>query len=77
MSRASETVFAMMATQSSDRHAGTRPNVERRPLVGLYPTTPLKPDGTRPEPAVSVAMEKETRLAPTLTQLPDDEPPEM
>lgn len=45
--------------QSKEGQAGTNPTVDTVPRVGLYPTTPLKPDGTRPEPAVSVAIEKE------------------
>ena len=63
--------------QSSDRHAGVMPRKEIVPRVGLYPTMPLKPAGTLPEPAVSVARENETRLAPTDTVLPLLEPPLM
>ena len=36
----------------------------------------LKEAGTRPEPAVSVASEKETWLEATDTHEPDEEPPE-
>jgi hypothetical protein len=37
----------------------------------------LNAAGTRPEPAVSVASEKETCLLATLTLEPELEPPEM
>lgn len=36
---------------------GVTPSNETNPRVGLYPTIPLNPAGTRPEPAVSVANE--------------------
>ena len=66
-----------MAMQSSDSQAGVTPQKLIRPRVGLYPTTPLKPAGDLPLPAVSVAAEKDTSSAPTLTQLPEELPPEI
>lgn len=53
------------------------PRKEIVPRVGLKPTMPFRPAGTRPEPAVSVAREKETRFAATETALPLLEPPLM
>ena len=66
-----------MLTQSSERQAGTMPDMLTRPLVGFSPTMLLNPAGTRPEPAVSVPSENETSPAPTATAEPDDDPPEM
>jgi hypothetical protein len=53
------------------------PTVDTLPTVGLTPTQPHKPAGTRPEPAVSVPSAKDTRPAPTATALPLLEPPLM
>jgi hypothetical protein len=61
--------------QSSERQAGTRPVVDQRPLLGLWPTRPLKAAGTRPEPAVSVPSAKGTSPAATTTAEPELEPP--
>jgi hypothetical protein len=59
----------------SDRHAGTRPAVLHRPLVGLNPINPLKAAGTRPDPAVSVPSAKATSPAATATADPELDPP--
>ena len=56
--RASSTVLAVNAIQSRERQAAVMPSKDTRSRVGLYPTTPLRPAGTRPDPAVSVASEK-------------------
>ena len=47
------------------------------PRVDLKPIMLLKAAGTRPEPAVSVASEKETWLEATDTHEPEEEPPDM
>jgi hypothetical protein len=46
--------------QSIDRHAGTKPRVDKSPRLGFMPMMLLKAAGTRPDPAVSVATENET-----------------
>ena len=47
------------------------------PTVGFNPTMPLKPAGTRPEPAVSVPSANVTRPRATATAEPELEPPGM
>src|SRR5581483_7289019 len=74
---ASETWFAKIETQSSDRQAGTTPRVLTRPFVGFNPTRLLNAAGTRPEPAVSVPNEKAQSPAATATAEPELEPPEI
>jgi len=64
-----------MDTQSSDRHAGTTPEVLSRPRVGLSPTMLLNPAGTRPDPAVSVPSAKLTSPDATATAEPEELPP--
>lgn len=76
-SAASPTLRANTVTQSSAAHAGTTPRVDSRPSVGLMPTQPLYPAGTRPEPAVSVPSAKHTRPRPTADAEPLEEPPGM
>src|SRR6185437_11692614 len=76
-SRASSAVSAKMETQSSERHAGTTPRALSSPRVGLRPNILLNAAGTRPDPAVSVPSEKETRPAATATADPELEPPEI
>lgn len=51
--------------------------LEMKPGVGLRPTMLLKAAGTRPDPAASLATEKEQRPAATETPEPELEPPEM
>jgi hypothetical protein len=67
----------MIAMQSRLRQAGVTPTKGRVPRVGLNPTMPLNAAGTRPDPAVSVAREKETRPAPTWTTEPEEDPPDI
>ena len=67
---------AKIATQSSDRHAGTTPAAETRPRVGFTEAMPLRAAGTRPEPAVSVPSEKGTWPAATTTADPELDPPD-
>jgi len=74
---ASSTVCVKTDTQSRLRQAGTTPAVLTRPGVGFNPTRPLKPAGTRPEPAVSVPSEKATWPRATATAEPELEPPLM
>lgn len=64
-----------MEITSKERHAGTKPVVLSKPLVGFRPTILLNPAGTRPDPAVSVPSENDTRPAATDTAEPEDEPP--
>ncbi len=59
------------------RQAGSTPAVLRRPGVGFSPTRPLKPAGTRPEPAVSVPSAKATCRRASATAEPELEPPLM
>ena len=47
------------------------------PSVGLIPTHPLQPAGTRPEPAVSVPSAKVTMQRPTAAPDPEEDPPVM
>lgn len=61
--------------QSTVRHAGTRPVLDRRPLLGFNPTMLLNPAGTRPEPAVSVPRENATKPRATTEAEPELEPP--
>jgi len=68
-------VRAKIDTQSIDRQAGTTPAALTIPNVGLSPTMPLKPAGTRPEPAVSVPSENVTSPRATATAEPELEPP--
>jgi hypothetical protein len=70
-------VRAKIDTQSSERQAGTTPEVLRAPQVGFKPMMLLKAAGTRPEPAVSVPREKLTSPVATATADPELEPPEM
>ena len=49
--RLSASVRVKSETQSSERQAGTTPEVLKAPRVGFHPTRLLKPAGTRPEPA--------------------------
>ena len=72
---ASATVRVKVVTQSSDRHAGSTPEVEIRPLVALTPTMPLNAAGTRPEPAVSVPSASATSPEATATPEPELLPP--
>ena len=60
---------------SKVRQAGTTPEFERVPKVGLKPTIPLSAAGTRPEPAVSVPREKLTSPRETAMAEPELEPP--
>lgn len=58
------------------RHwVGCTPLVESIPTVGLTPTTPFRPAGTLPLPAVSVPRANVTAPLPTATPEPDEEPP--
>ena len=66
-----------MLTQSRVRQAGTTPDVETSPRLGLIPTRLLKAAGTRPDPAVSVPREKLASPRATATAEPELEPPEM
>src|SRR5882672_4493139 len=74
---ASSTVSANTDTQSRLRQAGMTPEVLTRPGVGLSPTTLLKADGTRPEPAVSVPSANGISPRETATAEPELEPPLM
>jgi hypothetical protein len=74
---ASSTRLAMTVTQSAERHAGTRPAVLIMPGVGLSPTMPFIAAGTRPEPAVSVAIATGTQPDATATADPELDPPEI
>ena len=47
------------------------------PMVGLMPTMPCNPAGTRPEPAVSVPMAMSASPVATATAEPELEPPLM
>lgn len=52
-------------------HAGyKKKNNEHIRTEGLMPTMPLRPAGTRPDPAVSVPNENAARPAATATALP-------
>src|SRR3954470_7785434 len=77
MASASTQASAKTDTQSSDLQAGTTPAVLSSPGVGFQPTMLLKPAGTRPEPAVSVPSENDTRPDDTATAEPELEPPGM
>ena len=61
--------------QSIVRHAGIRPRVLQRPLLGLNPMRWLNAAGTRPDPAVSVPSAKGTSPAATTTAEPELDPP--
>src|SRR5262249_40563827 len=74
---ASAHVVAKIATQSSERHAGTMPLMLNNPRVGFSPTILLNDAGTRPEPAVSVPSAKLTNPLATATAEPELEPPGM
>src|SRR3954453_1824749 len=74
---ASSTVSEKIDTQSSVRHAGTRPAVEISPRLGFNPTILLSIAGTRPDPAVSVPSASGTRPADTATAEPELDPPGM
>ena len=76
-SPASAQVLAKIDTQSSERQAGSTPEVDTRPRVGLRPTRLLNAAGIRPEPAVSVPSEKLTCDFATETAEPELEPPLM
>ncbi len=72
---ASSTLSENTDTQSSVRHAGTRPAVEISPRLGFSPTMLLSIAGTRPEPAVSVPNASGTSPAETATADPELDPP--
>ncbi len=72
---ASSTVNENTDTQSSVRHAGTRPAVEISPKLGFSPTMLLSIAGTRPEPAVSVPSASGTSPAETAIPDPELDPP--
>ena len=65
----------MRLTQSSDRQAGSRPTVLISPRVGLKPRIPLSAAGTRPDPAVSVAIATGTCPVATASAEPELDPP--
>ncbi|MEZ5412267.1 MAG: hypothetical protein R2761_29815 [Acidimicrobiales bacterium] len=46
-----------------------------RPKLGLWPHTPLKADGIRTEPPMSVPISKLVSPAATAAAAPPDEPP--
>ena len=66
-----------MLGQSRDRQAGTIPLVLTSPRLGFTPTVPVRPAGTRPDPAVSVPRANVTSPAATATADPELEPPAM
>src|SRR6187431_1078958 len=74
-SAASATVRVKIDTQSSERHAGTTPQVLSRPFVGFRPIRLFNDAGTRPDPAVSVPREKSHKPAATATADPLLDPP--
>src|SRR6478736_8744937 len=74
-SAASATVRVKIETQSSERHAGTTPQVLSNPFVGLSPTRLLNAAGIRPDPAVSVPSAKSQSPAATATADPLLDPP--
>src|SRR5258708_1188443 len=74
---ASAAIVAKIDTQSSDRHAGTTPDVLSKRRVGFRPTRLLNAAGTRPEPAVSVPSENTARPLATATAGPELDPPQM
>ena len=63
--------------QSNDLQAGTSPVVLISPRDGLKPTTPFNAAGTRPDPAVSVAIAKGTCPSATANADPELDPPEI
>src|SRR5258708_12235185 len=65
---ASSTVSENTDTQSSVRHAGTRPAVETSPRLGFRPTMLLTIAGTPPEPPLSSPV-------PTAPRPPNPPPP--
>ena len=74
--QASATLPAKIDRQSRLRQAGTTPTVDTSPMLGFRPTMPLKPAGTRPEPAVSVPSANTASPSATATADPELEPPE-
>src|SRR5262249_58206832 len=60
-----------------DSHAGTTRSVLTTPSVGLIPTMPCRPAGTRPEPAVSVPIAMSASPVATATAEPALDPPLM
>ena len=59
-SMASATDNAKTEGQSTEGQHGTKPSVLNVPQVGFRPTTLFKEAGIRPDPPVSVPMEKQT-----------------
>ena len=74
---ASEILSAKTVTQSKDAQAGTTPLVDHAPIGGLYPTRLFNIAGTLPDPAVSVPKAKVAKPSATLTEEPDEEPPDI
>ena len=74
---ASERHSAKTVTQSKDAQAGTTPLVDHAPIGGLYPTRLFSIAGTLPDPAVSVPKAKDAKPSATLTEEPDEEPPDI
>ena len=69
------TLLAIGPIESSVVLKGNAPAVGTRCRLGLKPTRPHKPAGTRTEPPVSVPMAMSHRPSPTATAAPEDEPP--
>ena len=64
-----------MDGQSIAGQQGTKPFELKVPQVGLRPTILFSAAGIRPEPPVSVPIEKETCWSETETAEPELEPP--
>jgi hypothetical protein len=74
---ASFRMYRNHALRAGTQHQAGAPLVETMPTDGFTPTTPLRPAGTRPLPAVSVPSANVTTPSATATAEPEDEPPGM
>uniref|UniRef100_A0A0A9CE47 Uncharacterized protein n=1 Tax=Arundo donax TaxID=35708 RepID=A0A0A9CE47_ARUDO len=74
--RASSTVPAKIPGIPTVQFSGRTPALERRPAVGLKPTTPHSAAGIRTEPPPSTPRATGQRPAQTTAAEPLEEPPE-